>query len=275
MRRILIALSACVVVLSSCQKEVSFDLGNNGGNGGTTSSLLTKMVITQGSDSTVTNYVYNSAKKLIAINATQDSVGGSAFNNQTIIRNAQGIIQKIIIKASDLQLYGIDSLVENVHYDAASSKYVSKAATFSLLGFTVMDSSYYTYSGGQIISEDDYTDDGTGLQKSTINYGFTGSNLTSLKAYDYNSGSQTLDLNQIFEYDNKTSPLILGNEAFVISNQYLWYSSNNLTKMTVNVTGDPQTHIETLTYTYNSSSKPVSAAVVADGQDATATYFYN
>ena len=81
-------ISVLCLGLFSCQKEVDDSFKTNGNSGG----LLKRTVLYQGSDSSVTDYFYNSSGKLIAVNAKADTSGIAEINNQTIERNSQGII---------------------------------------------------------------------------------------------------------------------------------------------------------------------------------------
>lgn len=272
-----VSLTALFIV--SCQKEISMETGGNPGSSGvpaSSSALLTKTVSTSGSDSSVTDFIYNTANKLIGMNLTIDTAGISSYTSQAFIRNAQGIIEKIIIKGSALTQYGIDSEVTNIHYDAGLARYTSSATIINVLGYTVKDSSFFIYdASGKIITQESYVDNGTGgITKARIDFTYSGSNLASIKIYDYNSGSANLDLTETIEYDSKPSPLILGNEAFAI-NSPAWYSSNNIVKVTTNLSTDPQTHVETYSYTYNSVNKPQGASVLQDGKKFDARFYYN
>ena len=62
----------------------------------------------------------------------------------------------------------------------------------------------------------------------------------------------------------------------VLNNFIQFVSANNPLKMTTNVDGDPDTHIETWSYGYNSVNKPASANVSQNGQAGTVIrYYYN
>jgi hypothetical protein len=275
MRNLLTAVLILLTVgLFSCQKEVD-DVFAGNGNSVNGSGLLKRLVIKQGADSVMYDFFYNSSGKIVGVNELSVSSGASEFSNETIERNSQGVIQKVITKASQLSQFGIDSVVATVN--SASGRYVSRIVQFSLLGITASFGSFFYYdANGKIVSQKDYVDDGSGsIDSSRLDYTYSGANLISLKGYDLNSGSATPDLTQIFEYDSKSSPLIVGNEGFVLNNFYQWYSANNLKKITVNVAGDPDTHIETWDYIYNSVNKPASANITQDGQPGTtASYYY-
>ena len=276
MKKLLTAvLCALCFGLFSCQKEVSDIFKASGSNGGGV-RLLKRTVLRQGQDSSATDYFYNSSGKLIAVKTKIDSSGSVDTNDQTIERNSQGFVQRIITKASQFSQLGIDSLVINVR--SSGGKYLNRVWKINFFGLSFGDSTAFYYdASGKITSQKDYLDDGIGdIDSSRIDYFYIGSNLSSLKGYDLNSGSSSPDLTQVFEYDSKPSPLVVGNEGFILNNFYQWVSANNLTKVTVNVAGDPDTHIQTWDYIYNSVNKPLSANIVQDGQAGiTNIYYYN
>jgi len=261
----------------SCQKEVDGGIvnGSNNGNGnGNTTGLLKKFVVQDGSDSSVYNFLYDNNGKLSAVNLTTVTSGLSEFNNQFVERNSQGMIQKIITKASQLSQIGVDSLVAVVN--SSSGKYTSKTITYDVLGVKVQFTFMYDYdASGRIVSMKNFIDDGSGdIDSTRFDYIYTGSNLTLVKGYDLSSSSTIASFNEAIEYDNKSSALMVGNEAFILNNFESWCSSNNFTKATVNLSGDPDTHIETWAYTYNASNKPKTVNIIADGQAGTVGNYY-
>jgi len=148
----------------------------------------------------------------------------------------------------------------------------------SISGLTVLsDSIVYSYDGsGKIVTLADYASSLGNDNAGSFEFTYAGANITTMKLYDLNSGSPVLSLTQVFEYDTKPSPLVLGNEAFVLNGSPQWYSSNNIVKVTANLVGDPDTHILNYNYTYNTFNKPFSAALINEGQPGgTITYYYN
>jgi hypothetical protein len=268
-------LCALYLGLFSCQKEVN-DLFKVNGTSGNTAGTLKKAVYKQNSDSSVNEYFYDNSGRIIGVNITNVSSGSFDYNNETIERNSQGMIQKIITKASQLSQNGIDSLVATVA--SSSGHYVSRKISLSALGVSASLNSFFYYdASGKIISQKDYVDDGLGnVDSSRTDYTYSGSNLLTINGYNLNAGSTTPDATYLFEYDSKTSPLVVGNESYVLNNFLQWFSANNVTKNTVNVAGDPVTHVETWSYAYNSANKPVSANIISDGQtNITMNYYYN
>jgi hypothetical protein len=271
-------LSVCCITFFSCQKEVDGNIvnggaGSGGGNTGP-SGTLRKLVIHDGSDSAVYNFFYNKAGKILGENIETFSSGVSEFNNQYVERNSQGMIQKVITKASQFAQFGIDSLIAIV--SSSNGRYTNKVLRFGILGDTASVTTIFFYdANGRIVSQKDYVDDGSGdIDSARTDYTYTGSNLSSIKIFDLNTGSSTPDLVQTLEYDAKTSPLVVGNEAFILNNFYSWYSTNNFIKETAILDGDPVTHIQTWTYTYNASNKPVTVSITQDGETGIAANYY-
>lgn len=266
----LIPVLAAFFVLS-CQKEVEDIFKVN--DGVNTSGRLRREVISEGADSIARDFLYNNSGKVIAVNEIEYSGGSMEFSSQTIDRNSQGVIQRLIFRASSLP--GIDSLVYNV--GSSSGKYTNKVMRLSFLGTNIIDSTVYTYdAGGKITSSEGIFDDGFGsVTHYRYDYTYLGANLASMTGYDLGSGSPVLVITQQYEFDNKVSPLIAGNEAHIINDFTFWYSANNLQKMTVNVVGDPDTHVQNFTYMYNPANKPTSSTATGGGQTITTRYYYN
>src|SRR5688572_197459 len=132
MRKAIGSIAIITLFLFSCKKEKSFDPNNpNGGGGGSTDSLLEKTVTqTDGGDSLVITYIYDSQKKFIGYSAEESYQGDFYHREEKFIRNSQGIIQKIVVKSFDLALLGIDSVFYAVHYNTSTSRYTSSVLTY-------------------------------------------------------------------------------------------------------------------------------------------------
>jgi hypothetical protein len=279
MRILQAILSAVTILLFSCQKERDFANKDNS-NTDATGTRLVKMVTKNGSDSAVHIYSYNSSGQLVDMTTTGTDQGDVLFNQETMIRNGRGIIQKIIFKDEQLIQSGVDSFIINVHYDESLSRYTSRVATIDY-GFEIWrDSVIFSYdANGKMITASGFSDNGTGTYHpgGKIDYTYAGNNMATAKVFSYNSGVYEEDFTLTSEYDTKTSPLILGNEAIIIDYQGVggYYSLNNCTKQTVTYPSDP-TETYTLTYTYNSTNLPAtSTAQVQPGSDTfSSTYFY-
>jgi hypothetical protein len=280
MKRLLIALPPLtILILISCQKEVEDTIGNSNG-GSTSGAKLIKTVSKSGSDSTIVNYTYNSSGK-IANYAVSGSNSGQAVDLRVrFVRNGSGTIQKRIIKSDDLIGIGIDSIVTNVNYDAVNNRYKNAVTSTSFFGFTFKDSVVFNFDGtGKVASQIDYSNDGSGGPyeiTSKIDYTYLGNNILTQKYYSYDvvTSNYTLDETDTYEYDNKTNPLQFANEAFildVVGEDF--YSANNYTKVTSVPTGNNST-IATISYTYNSTGRPLTAIVVSGSTTTTNAYTY-
>lgn len=269
------------MIIISCQKEIGFGSVNNGGSGSNDGRLLVKLIAKSGSDSTISTLGYNSNNKLISMNS-KGVAGGMAFDlRQTFIRNSQGIITHTITKSPEFSQLGVDSVITVVQYNTASGRYTGRVTKYDFLGVEIKDSLGFTYdANGKITMEEDFTDPGLGsyARSSKNEYTYSGNNLASIKVstYDANTAAYVVQYIQTLNYDNKTSPLILDNEAFAIASPN-WYSSNNAIKSVSVVPGNPSLNeTQDVTYTYNSFNKPASAiTVVQGGPTANLSFIYN
>ncbi|HEY1113390.1 MAG TPA: hypothetical protein VGE66_07505 [Chitinophagaceae bacterium] len=266
MRRVLLALMALTTLVAvSCTKEKSFEEENGtpGGGGNTDGDLLAKIVIQLGPDSVTTTFGYDAGKRLIS----EANKGPITFMSDDslvrITRNTQGIIEKFEVYPSDPTE---NTEVWHVRHDAASNRYtnrITKDATGN-----VVDSIAYTYNGtGRIVSQFWQIDFGGGVLaavKDTLIYDGSG-NIQKVVTSQFD-GTSWEDLGeQTMEYDNKTSPLKLGTEAILLD-RHQYYGDNNMTKATLIDYDDPSQSQEiSLTYTYNASSKPLTAAIGLPG----------
>ncbi len=269
--------------LFSCQKEIDWGLG--GGN--TSGKMLAKIKSKTGTDTTQLDYFYDVNKRLIREKTTGVSAGNSLDNDLVIIRNSNGIITTTVQKAAALIAAGIDSVVTRFNYNTATSKYTSSVFDLAIPGFAVTDSAVYTYDAGGRISGDAHYLQISGLPipippilalKNYYIYSASGSNLDSIKqeATTTPGGPLSLVASQAFNFDSKTNPLIIGNEA-ILTGRTGFYNSNNASKAVVANTIDPtQDFTMDYSYRYNSFNKPDSSyGTRTPGGAITATkYFY-
>ncbi|HEV8508783.1 MAG TPA: hypothetical protein VGQ53_25485 [Chitinophagaceae bacterium] len=279
MRILPATLSAVTILLFSCEKERDSASRQNS-NTDATGTRLVKMVTKNGIDSAVHIYSYNSSGKLVDMTATGTDQGDVLFNEETIVRNSEGIIQKIIFKDEKLTQSGTDSFLINVYYDQSLSQYTSRVDRIDYGSVIWRDSVTFSYdANGKMVTLTYFTDNGSGTYHpgGKADYTYAGNNMASVKLFSYNSGAYEEDFTVTNEFDTKPSPLILGNEAFVIDYQGLgaYYSANNFTKQTATYPSDP-TETYTFTNTYNSTGLPAtSIARLEPGNDTyTFTYFY-
>jgi hypothetical protein len=217
-----------------------------------------------GTDSVVINYGYDGAKRLTLEKIVGISQGVNVGNDQQIIRNASGIITKMIQKSAVLQQAGLDSIITVVYYDANASRYTSRVQEISFMGFSSKDSAVFIYdAGGKIIRQDEYQSEPvTGSFAQTLKTEYTyaaNGNLDSFKQYDLSSGTASLLVTSAYTYDGKVNPLRMNNETFVIGKPAL-ISANNVSSAQVNDLATGAGNLAfTWIYTYNSNNKPSTA----------------
>ena len=281
---LLMAAVITAFLLFSCKKEKSFDPDATNGGGGATTGLLARTTTKFGTDSIGTFYEYDNQKRLIIYRTGGSFLGSSVEAEIKLLRNSQGIIQKSILKTDFFASLGIDSIVRNVYYDAARSRYFSMAAAYSDGSDNVKDSTVFTYNtAGKINQVEFFYDDGTGggdVKDGKADYTYDGNgNVTKEKNYAFNTGLNSYEAydESVYEFDNKINPTFLGNEGFVLGD-IVTYSPNNQMKKTYNDLTDPsQNNVANSVYTYTSNNKPVSVTQTEQGFQFpfVTTYYYN
>lgn len=273
-----IAVTAALL-LFSCEKERSFDPDNNTPGGNVGSGLLDRTVTKFGTDSITTSYEYDAQKRLILYKSGGMFLGTSGEVQLKFVRNAQGIIQKSILKTDFFASMGIDSIVRTVHYDVSKARYSSMAAAYFDGSDNVQDSTVFTYNAaGKIVGVEYFYDYATGTYmrdgKSEYTYDAAG-NVSKEKNYGYNGTYEPYD-ESVYEFDNKINPIFLGNEGFVLGD-IITFSPNNQTKKTYTDFTDPTASgVTTSVYNYNANNKPASALQNDPGFQVpfVTTYYY-
>jgi YD repeat-containing protein len=281
MKQLTCLLMAAVLLLAACQKEIDWGLGSGGV---TADQLLVKILSKTGTDSTVVTYSYNSAKQLIRETTIGSSGTNSLDNDLRITRNSAGIIQKTVQVASELIANGIDSLVIRYNYNSALSRYSSSVFNVTVMGTNVTDSVVYVYdASGKITSDAHY------LKASILplpvlslrnqyTYSADGLNLTGAQQFASTTpgGPLSLQASQSYTYDSKKNPLIIKQEAILLTRPGLFNAQNTLSTLVTNTT-DPTTDFAMdYVYRYNLAGKPDSSyATRTPGGAVTASkYFY-
>lgn len=276
MRRILVALMALTAVaVVSCTKEKSFEEDNGNSSGNSDGELLTQIVFNMGPSSATTAFSYDANKRLVS-ETNQGGIGLSSNDSLTrITRNAQGIIEKVELFHNPLLS---EPSVWYVRYDAAAKRYIARLTKDS--NGNVEDSVAYSYNAlGKIVSETGYVDFGGGFEattKDTVIYDGTG-NIKKVVLSEWDGSTWEAGSEKSMEYDVKINPLKLAEEAIVL-NRYEYFGNNNVTKVTIVDYDMPTLSQEiTLTYTYNASDKPLTAAIglpMAGGATLPASFKY-
>jgi hypothetical protein len=257
----------------SCKKEKD-SLNGGGGN----NTRLLKMVGKSGSDSSVSEFTYNSSGKIVGFKLSGVDTGNPLDLRLTYVRNNSDVIQKQILKSNDLGALGLDSIVTIVNYDAGNNRYKNAVSVVTLFGFAIKDSIVFQYDGtGRLTSEIDYTDAGSGMEPSSkIEYTYAGNNLASEKHYGYDNTTASFQLTDsaTYEYDSKINPLQFAPDAAVL-NMNPFYSANNITKTTyVDATDPSNNSVSNDTYTYTSQNRPATSTSVTGSNTVTTTYYY-
>ncbi len=297
MRKRFLFISLVVLILSSCQKSIVWDdlvLTPPTtpiivpGVGGTTGSLLTKIVSLTTTDTVTQSFSYDSSKKLTKVTSVGISNRDKKDDTYFFTRDASSKITnivEIVYSASSLNVNKYDTTYATIHYPFGSIKFDYSINTLTSGGLTYRDSTYYTYNAEKVVSVKSYTFNivSNSYQfSSTKDYTYdVNSNVVTIKVSTSSSNPLNNDIagDYKFEYDSKKSPLILGNEALITLGE-TYCGANNLSKLTLNITS-PQaaTVILVLSYNYNSNSYPTFASGKATSQGLNSdsqsiTYFY-
>ena len=282
MKKNISILIVLIILFTSCQKEVDWNTGGGGG-GGTTNQKLVRVGTRSGTDTTTTDYGYNAAGKLIRNYIAGTAQGTTFFIEAKFNRNASNIITSVVLKSDQFAAIGIDSIVTNVKYNTSTSRYTGTVTVLTVFGFTIKDSSVYSYDGsGLLIQEEAFASNPlTGLYapstKDVYTYAANG-NVLNEKYYDYDAASSSYQLSEEYtnEYDTKVAPLQLGVEAIFLGDM-VDAAVNNLTKAIYSDATDPTNNETTdYVYTYNTANKPLtSTSTVTPGGTVTRhTYTY-
>ena len=270
MRKSIAGIAVISLCLHACKKERSFDPDASGSTGGgTTGTLLAKAVTQLGDDDSLSVfYEYDNQKRLVSYRYDGVVDGDNFTGESKLIRNTQGIVEKVVVKSNDLSAVGIDSLVYAVNYNTGSSRYTSSVLTFNEAGFTIKDSTAYSYNAsGKLSQSEEFLDDGVSggyskISKTEYSYDATG-NVSRVKNYGYNESTSLYEAydEDVYQYDTKVNPLIIGNEAFLLGDP-LFASPNNVIKDTYTDFQDASYNdVVTNVYTYNTNNKPLTATI--------------
>lgn len=268
MRKVIAASFIVLLTLAviSCQKEIDWGTGNS-----TPAQQLVKVKSKTGTtDSSQVDYSYDAAGRLTR-EITTGVAGGISLDNQfTINRNSSEIITTTVQKSAALVLAGIDSIETRYYYNSSTSKYTAAVFFLGIPGFAILDSALYTYDASGRITKDEHYTQVTGLPlplppilslRNTYTYSADGKNLLNVTTDAIAPPATTLSPLSVQTYtaDTKVNPLIIVNEAIVLSRPGL-YSANNPTRTVVTNTVDPsQDFTMDYRYIYNSSNKPDSS----------------
>jgi hypothetical protein len=242
---------------------------------------LRRLVTVASGDSTAVDLSYDASNRLTFYNVTAVDPDENAYVRVT--RNSAGIVTRYVSNNQGLLSRGLDSLVTNLFYNTAQSRYTYGLAAYTESGTTYFDSTAYTYNGaGNLTVKTTYLRVGPSpyvpYQKSE--YTYAGGNVLSEKYYFINATTNVLDLGftSNHTYDDKVNPLKLGNEALILIDDVLFFGNNNVSAINVVDDTDPtNTYTENIAYSYNSANKPASGTATQAGGGGTFSlrYYYN
>jgi hypothetical protein len=251
-----------LLFIASCKKEDS-------GSGG--QKLLAKIVTKEGTDSTVSEYSFDSQRRF----AQEKSTSGSDITTISLVRDANGRATRVVesVTGSDPITY----VTDYTYLNSGDRKLRNGLFKFDFGGLVITDSIAFTYATK--VSRTTHYYSATGVpstQAYYYEYSYSGSgNMTQVKIYQPNaSGVIGLTATVNFEYDTKINPVYFNEDVLVeyIGSQY--NSPNNITKVNI-VAADPSDNFTATTvYEYGSDGRPVKATTTADGSTFVSVYTY-
>lgn len=159
---------AAIVVLASCQKEISLDVtaipggggtggGGTGGGGTGSGALLKKIVAITNLDTVTTHYTHDSQNR-IETELMEGKVMGNYYKSfKRFIRDGNDRIITVKQKIDQLGMPSSDTSVQVFYYPNGTSKDFTKSImTQELMGLQNIDSTIYTYAGGNMTKTEAY-----------------------------------------------------------------------------------------------------------------------
>lgn len=284
MKNLLTAILAFFSIgLFSCQKEVNDLFKDNGNAGGSTSGLLVKTVAVTNSDSLVTLYSYDNQNRLETSTMDGISNGIQTHSYKKFIRDANSRISKIL-QVVDQNSVGSDTTVETVHYPNSAMEFDYTVNTISMMGFSVIDSSVYSYASGKMASLTSSLSSpllgSTPLMNNRTDFTYDASgNVTAIKMYsDFSTGTMDPIMNQTFTYglNAVNAEWISANGA---QNFLMWgtpgTSNRAFDKAQFDDLTTPSNSVSiTATYSLGTDNKPKTATMVYSNGTVTKYTFY-
>ena len=211
----LTVLLASSLIFVSCQKELDITVdgstpnnGNGNGNGNSATGLLVKVVeVTNNTDTLTTLYTYDSQKRLETQIMDGMNNGMLLHDYRKFERDAMGRISRIL-QFTDQNGTPSDTAVNTIHYpDASTSNYDYTLNNIGVQGFSVIDSSVYSYTAGKMMSIVSYLSSPllgpVAMQTSKLDFTYDGSaRVSSMKMYNSSAPGSPLTAiaNQTYTY---------------------------------------------------------------------------
>lgn len=268
--KILLTALLTILLLSSCQKEVSFNLPPSGG--GTSGELLVKIVAVTGSESITTVFTYDNQKRLETTTIDGTSGGITLHNYTKLERDGAGRISRILQKA-DQSGISSDTAFNLIHYpNATTLEYDYSLNSISLMGLSVIDSAVYAYTTGKMTSVFRYLSSpllgSVPIPSSKYDFTYDGSakvsNLSIFASLSPTGGTLTPLATEIFTYGKSSNYLWATTNAaqnFLIIG--LPNAVNSLVdKLQINDLTTPSNSTTVIsTYVFDGSGKPTTATL--------------
>ena len=275
-----------VLVFTACQKGyapdgVTVSTATGTVVSGSTTLLAKDETKTTGSTEATTNlYEYDASSRLTRITTIDiDSSNKSITTVFRYVRDASGKITSVITNslAANSPAAGYpDSIYVNVNYPSGSSTYNFTSYGFSVATTSVKDSIGYVYAGGNITDAYEYQAISTTSPSLTlvsrIQYVYSNGNIVAQKVYTPNAGALTLAGTYSYDYDSKISPLVTGNEGFLVGQNIGFVSKNNPVKVVI-TDNVKNTTLYTFDYTlqYSAANLPLSGTILQTPGNKTST----
>lgn len=302
--KILLTAFLAAILLTSCQKEVSFQSGNNGNNGGNgngngnASGLLVKSVAVTGSETQTTVYTYDSQKRLETMTIKGTTGGIAVESYHKYIRDGAGRIVKVLQKVADMPGTTTDTSVTTYHYPNETTMnydYRIFVITMNMGGgfsMSTIDSAVYTYNADKMMSLHSFMSSSllpdSIMMENRTDFSYDAlSNVTGMKMYsDISDPGGIMDLIADYKYTYAATSI---NHVYTAANGAQNFALNGLpnitthiiTKMeiTSNDTNPPLNVVITSSYVNGAGNRAVSGTVVVTTtgqptQTTNYTFFY-
>lgn len=285
-------------LMSSCEKSFELKMGdttnpgNGSGNGGAgaPAGAMIKIEHNKTSGLSTQDYEYDANGRFIKLTVSNFTTTGAKMVRR-FVRDNTGRVIKVISNASMSSqgqqpiINNTDSIIINVHYPSATSvEFDYTTSVQTIQGMALVDSTVFIYNGGRITEMNSYYGM-NGLMAALVTqtkytYDANG-NVAKQEIYTPDAtgtGKMELILTYTVTYDDKNSPLVLGNESMIGGGDFQGAAKNNMTKMVIDITNPlmpASSQTTTITYQYGASNKPATAAVSnpVDG-NYNSTFYY-
>ena len=288
MKRLLTALPVLLLLVTSCQKEISFDSPanpNGGGGGGTTGDLLVKVVAVTGNETLTTLYTYNGQKRLETTTMDGSSAGFKMHIYTKLLYDAAGRVYRVLQYAVQDGIPS-DTAVNNIHYpNATTIEYDYSVNNISMFGFSAIDSSVYQFTSGKLMNITSYLSSPLigvdPVVSSKYEFTYDGSGRVSLlKMYTMAIPGAPLSniANQSYTYNttvNTTWPATSSAQAYLIHGMPNTKNDAVATLKFDSMTAGVPSFSATTTYVLGVDKKPTAATYTStDGQVTKYSFFY-